>query len=290
MTNIKLLDLKQIRIDGGTQHRDIDPEIRNRYTELVLEEVELPPVEVMFDGKTYWLVDGFHRYQAHIAAECDCIQAVITRGSKRDAVWLSFSANKYHGFPRKPQDVFSIVQCIYEDKQWYHNQTHKQIAEHVGISERHVRRIIDKLESDIPITGPCPDIGIDVSTSALSGTKTEDVKISEPQPMKDHEGNDVPRKMINDFIRREQLDSWSKIMSGILNEIISLKSTNDTLIRHLPYERFKNDLENARNALKLCKPHAVCPYCGGEAKRCKACNGTGWITKPMYDAIPKELK
>ena len=27
---------------------------------------QFPPIDVFFDGQNYWLVDGFHRLQAHV--------------------------------------------------------------------------------------------------------------------------------------------------------------------------------------------------------------------------------
>lgn len=45
-----------------------------------------------------------------------------------------------------------------------------------------------------------------------------------------------------------------------------------------------------RETLAGCKPHAACPYgteCGSD---CKACEGTGWVSKGVYDAIPKAIR
>ena len=53
----------------------------------VKNKVTFPPVVVYFDGKTYWLVDGFHRVAAYRLAgrmEIDCL---VIEGTKADAQW-----------------------------------------------------------------------------------------------------------------------------------------------------------------------------------------------------------
>ena len=54
--------------------------------------------------------------------------------------------------------------------------------------------------------------------------------------------------------------------------------------------RAKQHLDNVRAILKFAKPHSICVYCEGKANKCTACNGTGWITQPVFDMAPKEKK
>ena len=95
------LKLSAIHIGEGTQQREIDAETLVAYTELIGDGAEFPPIEVVHDGKTYHLWDGFHRYFAHRDAGKATILANIRTGTLRDAIWLSFSANKDHGLPRQ---------------------------------------------------------------------------------------------------------------------------------------------------------------------------------------------
>lgn len=85
------LPLAAIRTDGGTQPRaEISDEIVDEYTE-ALED--LPPVTVFYDGTTYWLADGFHRFRAHEKAGRPKIAADVKQGTLRDAVLFSVGAN-----------------------------------------------------------------------------------------------------------------------------------------------------------------------------------------------------
>jgi histone H3/H4 len=46
------------------------------------------------------------------------------------------------------------------------------------------------------------------------------------------------------------------------------------------------ELRSAWETLKFGRPHAVCPYCGGD--RCQSCKQLGWVTKPIWSASPTE--
>ena len=64
------LKLTDVRIDGGTQPRaKIDLDVVAEYAERLDAGDVFPPVEVVFDGKDYWLWDGFHRYHGHARAK-----------------------------------------------------------------------------------------------------------------------------------------------------------------------------------------------------------------------------
>ena len=62
---MRKIDINDIRIDGGTQCREvIDQATVYSYRDSMKEGDEFPRLFTVFDGATYWLVDGFHRYQA----------------------------------------------------------------------------------------------------------------------------------------------------------------------------------------------------------------------------------
>jgi len=58
----KLIPLELIELSGGTQQRPLDDKWVDEIVALLKDKTEFPPVELIFDGKNYWLVDGFHRY------------------------------------------------------------------------------------------------------------------------------------------------------------------------------------------------------------------------------------
>jgi hypothetical protein len=71
----------------------------NRMARAYLDGEDVPPpVHVFFDGKFYWLADGFHRFKAvwslrHMGAKFTHIRAVVHEGTKREAVIYAAQAN-----------------------------------------------------------------------------------------------------------------------------------------------------------------------------------------------------
>ena len=108
--------LTKIRLDGGTQPRkELDETLVQHYTEELLEGQEFPPVDLYFDGKHYWLSDGFHRWHAHKRAAHKDISAIVNKGTKRDAFIASLKANAHHGKARTPDERRYVVQLALED-------------------------------------------------------------------------------------------------------------------------------------------------------------------------------
>lgn len=108
--------LTKIRLDGGTQPRkELDETLVQHYTEEILEGQAFPPVDLYFDGKHYWLSDGFHRWHAHKRAGHKDIESNVTEGTKRDAFIASLKANAQHGKARTPEERRYVVQLALED-------------------------------------------------------------------------------------------------------------------------------------------------------------------------------
>ena len=131
--NPRTLRLDQIRIDGGTQPRvEIDQAVVDDYAALYEGGTHLPPVIVFYDGATFWLADGFHRFWATQKARRDAILAEVHQGTKRDAQWYSFGANANHGLRRTQADVGHILKRIFSDEKWS-TASIPEISEHTGI-------------------------------------------------------------------------------------------------------------------------------------------------------------
>lgn len=108
--------LSNIRLDGGTQPRkELDANLVQHYKEQLLEDTVFPPVDLHFDGKHYWLSDGFHRVHAHIQAGYTSIACNVIKGTKRDAFIASLKANSKHGKSRTPDERRYVVQLALED-------------------------------------------------------------------------------------------------------------------------------------------------------------------------------
>jgi hypothetical protein len=123
-TETQTLKLEQIRIDGGTQPRvAIDEQVVADYAESYSTGVSMPPVTVFFDGATYWLADGFHRYWANKRIDCEYIIAEVHQGTQRDAVLYSVGANAGHGLRRTNADKRKAVLTMLTDPNVCHDES-----------------------------------------------------------------------------------------------------------------------------------------------------------------------
>jgi hypothetical protein len=135
--------LTALRLDGGTQPRAaIDEQIVAEYADAMTNGAEFPPIVVFFDGQTYWLADGFHRYHAAHKAELADFPTDLRHGTQRDAVLFSVGANATHGLRRTNEDKRRAVLRLLDDDEWK-NKGSGWIAAQCAVSDRYVRKLIE---------------------------------------------------------------------------------------------------------------------------------------------------
>lgn len=108
---MRTVKLNDIRIDGGTQGRVvIDQQHVYHMVEMMKEGYEFDPIDTNFDGVTYWLVDGFHRYHAYKLMGIKEVTLKYTPGTQAEAVIRSYGVNARHGLPRSFDDKKKVVE------------------------------------------------------------------------------------------------------------------------------------------------------------------------------------
>lgn len=144
------LKLNQIRTDGGTQPRAVlQQDVIQEYQEQMEAGVAFPPPTVFFDGKHYWLADGFHRFAAATRAFPDePIECDVRQGTQLDAQWFSYSANQSHGLRRSNEDKRRAVVAALSHAQGA-RLSDRQIAEHCGVNHSTVSRIRTEIEPTV---------------------------------------------------------------------------------------------------------------------------------------------
>jgi hypothetical protein len=109
--SVKKVKLDAIRIDGGTQCRVvIDQPTVYSYLEAMKEGAEFPKIETVFDGTTYWLTDGFHRYHAFKLLNLKEVEVSYEQGTLKDAQIKALKANSKHGKPLTNEDKRNKVE------------------------------------------------------------------------------------------------------------------------------------------------------------------------------------
>jgi hypothetical protein len=140
------VSLAAIRTDGGSQARvRIKDQVVRDYAAAMTQQLaqgrlHFPPVVLFAEGPTFWLADGFHRFQAATAAGLSDILAEVRPGNQRDAQLFSIASNAEHGLPRTNANKRKAVGLLLEDperRQW----SDREIARHCGVSDRLVNKV-----------------------------------------------------------------------------------------------------------------------------------------------------
>jgi len=139
------LDLSLLRDDQGTQPRaKIDEETVQEYAARMREGDIFPPLDVFFDGRSYFLANGFHRARAAVEAGLSEFDCTIHQGKLRDAIWFAFGANAKNARQMDNEDKRRIVEKILYDPEWK-KTPQGEIAAHVGVSREYVNRLAKEI-------------------------------------------------------------------------------------------------------------------------------------------------
>lgn len=188
----KSLSVDVINITGGTQSR---LKIKEDYVEEIYKKmkdgVDYDAVTIFFDGKEYWLADGFHRYHATRKLGKSSIKCKITNGLLRDAILYSKVANNLHGLPPTLQDKINNAIEMIGDFEWggWSNREIGRICDvsHVTIAKLRIGKVPEKvkfLDKDGEVKTrttkpPKAEKTFDVATPAIPATPVDDGKQQE---------------------------------------------------------------------------------------------------------------
>jgi uncharacterized ParB-like nuclease family protein len=132
------LSLSDININGGTQTRvQTTDDAITSYADEMTQGAVFPPIHVYYDGATYWLADGFHRYLAAKRIERPTILAEVQPGGRTDAVRHALGANATNGVFRNNADKRNAVEIALEE---WPDRANPVIAEICRVSSDLVRK------------------------------------------------------------------------------------------------------------------------------------------------------
>ena len=317
MSGERLIGLDLIRIDGDTQPRAAiqEPAVAEYAEEMKAEEKPaFPAVTVYFDGREYWLADGFHRW--HAARRNDPngkILANVVRGTCEEARWFACGANRMHGLRRTQSDKRRAILLALRNPR-SKGLSDREIARHVGVSHEtvaEVRKVHLAKSPDITPTvastssekrtvsrgGQTYKMDTSNLTKKPAAPEAPPVPNSDPDdvPMDDDEAQDedqvgqkIPAALRPDFARRDEITRMMTTVSDLKTAVMKAHADKDPLFKDLNPSQWKAECENLYRTLRALRPHAVCPYCNGRG--CRACLSRGWIGEFVYEAVPQETK
>lgn len=268
------IKLQKIRLDGGTQPRkEIDEPLVQHYTEVLLEgKDKFPPIDLWFDGKSYWPSDGFHRFHAHKRAGFLDIEATVNQGTKRDAFLACLKANGKHGKPRTPEERRYVVQMALEDIE-LGEKTDVEIAAICDVSSMTVGRVrkamgleksnrVNQEGKSVNIAGrgpkPAPEpepeyteddkmheLAIEHTALSEENTKLKDMLAIRTLPVSEKARTEVQETIESLRAEVKDLEFKLRTMTQSRNEF---QSKNAEMIKQLNY--WKKRVERAEKALE----------------------------------------
>lgn len=148
-----MIELSKIRIDVKTQPRaELNQDTIAEYADAYKSGAKFPPVKLFFDGASYWLADGFHRYNAARDAGLTTIYEEVIPGTLRDAILYSLSANSKHGLKRSNADKRKAVQTLLDDPEWS-KWSSNEIAKRCAVGDHLVAELRKSSLRENEVTG-----------------------------------------------------------------------------------------------------------------------------------------
>jgi len=244
----------------------------------------------------------------HLKLKKSLIEANVENGTKRTAVWFSFSANKDHGFPRQPGAAKEIIKKILADEEW--SETSLQgIAEWVGVTHPYVSKVKAEVQdqsqnrtilsgNQLPDRNPDTEPKTQILRAATLKVKRGDQEYTmkntdvEHRPQLDATGKEVPEHLVEIFSRAKELKIIVHELNKILHQVKTAKADEDRLYAYVNLNRLEMDMGNVKRVFRFGIPYAVCRYCGGDVNNdnCRVCGGLGFVNETGYQVTLKELK
>lgn len=174
---IKVLNLGALVLDPKLQSRaEINEQTIEDYADAIKLGDEFPPVLVYFDGISYYLTDGYHRYHSHKKAGKAGIACEVVNGTFTDAVLRATSVNSKHGMRRTYADKRKAVMTLLDDFEWS-QWSNAEIARHCGVSPTFVANLRD---SGTPDEVKYKTATGKVMTKAKAPGKAKEPELKEP--------------------------------------------------------------------------------------------------------------
>lgn len=135
------LPISDIKVDMDILGREhIYGDTVSQYAALMRDGVNFPPIDVFYDGETYWLSDGFHRLEARRTLDEESVVVRQFKGGKREAYLHGVSANQRHGQPKTRKEKRQCVERLLNDPEWS-QWGNREIARQAGVDEKTVRNV-----------------------------------------------------------------------------------------------------------------------------------------------------
>lgn len=284
----KKLLIDVLDLDADTQSRvALSKETIAEYVEAIRDGVELPPIDVFFDGADYYIGDGWHRAYAWLAAQKINIPITMHNGGQRDALLFAAGANQGHGLKRTNADKRRAVEIMLRDAEWG-EWSNVKIAEHCGVGDM----LVADVRRQVPDSGTSEELDEEDDAKESDGEPTP----SEPPKPVTRVGKDGKRYPVKEKPAPPKGPSIATLAmpyKRACNDLVRIKSDLNAIAKdekegaHLATKivRITRDIDDLRGAINQSEPLELCGKCGGEG--CQHCARTGFWTRMTVNSLKK---
>ena len=231
-----LLSIDKILTDKGTQVRDsVNINVVEEFADAKSSGDNLPLVDVVSDGVSYWMVDGFTRLAADLALGKTETDANIIPGDLEKAQWLSYSANKRNGQRRTRSELTKAARlaCDHPESVF---MTAEEVASHVGCSATLIYKIRSEKDAEVAPDEPPVEPEKRRQGRPKGSTKKEPEKAKEKPVVhkadappvlgqEDDDGNVVPESLREVFEGRNAFFTIERDMLTLITNVGHLMTT-----------------------------------------------------------------
>lgn len=104
--------IKQVIFDPAKYPRQKPDQILIGMLQAALDTGKVPPIEI---SQNNYLIDGFHRVQAHQLSSIESIDAKVTECDDNDVLWLATERNSSHGKQLSREEKRALAKRFYKD-------------------------------------------------------------------------------------------------------------------------------------------------------------------------------
>lgn len=289
----KKLKLTQLERDTATQSRlAIDTVTVESYGDLMKDGAKFEAIVVFFDGKRYWVADGWHRCAAAQWASLKSLDCMVYEGTREDAIVYACTANSQHGKAMSNADKRKCVETMLKLRpDW----SARAIATHVGVGNALVSRMRREVcpgHTPEVCPGHTPD---GPSTDEQFESQLEEELFGEDpnHPAEDdgvdHEGYQEPEYVEEAPIPEADADASIELLAAPYQEAQRYLSLASSLMKKQAEDpisgayirdkvtRITTDVQGVRGSIRHAEPVQFCEPCQGQG--CKKCRNTGFLTR-----------
>jgi hypothetical protein len=286
----EMVPLAKICLDGSTQARASNSQERiDQYAAAMIDAKEglsndvFPPVDLVFDGETYWPGDGIHRCFGAIKAGLAEIEAMVRPGTKLDAIAIAVGANSQHGLNRTPADKERAVRLA---REVFPAVGVARIAEMCRVSWALANKICEESVKDgQPLAREVTVTKKDGSTYTMKPHRPSAPPEEEPDTppttadeMKDAVGQVIPATL-RDIFGDRMLSEEARHLRRLASQIKSASN-------QFPFVLVKASVEPLNTLAEVLEygiPYAVHRKCGG--KGCQECLTVGYVPQWRFEEL-----